>query len=67
MDPSLEIQDWQRKPGLKNPLTPEQVEWLTQDEETTPLAMWDPQETAMWILAKYPEATLGRIRGLLYD
>ncbi|MDR1605224.1 MAG: hypothetical protein LBS10_10655 [Gracilibacteraceae bacterium] len=24
----LEIQDWQREPGLKNPLTPEQIEWL---------------------------------------
>jgi len=63
---SLEITEEQRKPGLKNPLTPEQVEWLTKDEATTPLAMGDPQQVAEQVLAKNPEATIYKILGCLY-
>ncbi|MDR1603442.1 MAG: hypothetical protein LBS10_01445 [Gracilibacteraceae bacterium] len=50
----LEIQDWQREPGLKNPLTPEQVEWLeTQaSEEIWPFYLEHPQTAAKLVLSQ---------------
>ena len=62
----MEITPEQRQPGLKNPLRPEQVEWLVKDEATTPLAMGDPQKVAEMVLAKNPRATLEQIAGVLY-
>jgi hypothetical protein len=62
----LEIQDWQREPGLKNPLTPEQVAYLVEAEKTLPFAMGDPQEVAEWLLAKNPEASFGQLIGVVF-
>ena len=63
---SLELTPEQRTPGLKNPLTQEQIAWLTKDEATVPFVMGDPQEVAEWVLTKNPDATLGQIMGALY-
>jgi hypothetical protein len=68
-DEDFEIQDWQRRPGLKNPLTPEQIAWISRDEAITPLALAEPQEMqeiAEQVLAVNPQATIGTITGCCY-
>jgi hypothetical protein len=51
MEPNLEIQDWQRKPELKNPLTQEQAAWVEKQilEElraNSTILQWDPVQEA---------------------
>ena len=66
----LEIQEWQRKPGLNNPLTKEQVEWAAAETARQFVGVYSPQPNRIQELAKdvlQQGASLPQVLELIMD